>query len=72
MERSLSEDAVLLDGAEELRAVFEWDDISWSQQYFPKVFSGSNGGGVNSSTLYLVLIPASSFRNLRTSSIRFL
>ena len=48
VERLLLEDAVVLDGAEELRAVLEWDDISWCQQYFPKVFSGSNGGGVDS------------------------
>ena len=43
VERLLLEDAVVLDGAEELRAVLEWDDISWSQQYFPKVFSGQMG-----------------------------
>ena len=72
VERSLLEDAVVLDGAEELRAVLEWDDISWSQQYFPKVFSGSNEGGVDSSTPYLALIRASSFQNSRTSSIIFL
>ena len=28
VERSLLEDVVVLDGAEELRAVLEWDDIS--------------------------------------------
>ena len=71
VERLLLEDAVVSDGVEDLKAVLEWDDISWSQQYFPKVFSGLNGGGADSSTPYLVLIPASSFRNSRTSSIRF-
>ena len=71
VERLLLEDAVVSDGVEDLKAVLEWDDISWSQQYFPKVFSGSNEGGVDSSTPYLALIHASSFQNSRTSSIRF-
>ena len=71
VERSLLEDVVVSDGAEELRAVLEWDNILWSQQYFLKVFSGSNEDGVDSSIPYLTLIRASSFRNSRTSSIRF-